>query len=251
MSKTYAAPGTPTAGKLRPAGNMAHTDRRFFGGMVIVLLLTVIGGFSRTYYFNSLVATPFALTGLLHWHGVLFSAWMLLLVAQTRLIAVRRPDLHRRMGYVGAALAVAMVVLATTVAITRTAAGVTVDRGVPPLVFMAVPLVGMVVFAALFGAALHVRRRGAAHKRLVILASLEIVTAAVARLPIVETWGPPGFFGVIDLFLVAIAFYDWRTLGRLHPATLWGGLFLIASQVGRLLLGGTAMWLSFAGWLTS
>lgn len=39
--------------------------------------------------------------------------------------------------------------------------------------------------------------------------------------------GPVGLFGGTDLFLIAIAVYDWRSRGRIHPATLWGGAFLI------------------------
>jgi hypothetical protein len=73
----------------------------------------------------------------------------------------------------------------------------------------------------------------------------------VSRLPLVEDWGPIGFFGVTDLFVVAIAVYDFRTSGRVHAATLWGGLFLIASQPLRLVIGGSSAWLSFAAWLTS
>jgi hypothetical protein len=125
------------------------------------------------------------------------------------------------------------------------------DRGVPPEVFLAVPLLGMLVFATLVGAALLPRRRSAAHKRLMLLATLELVTAAVSRLPVVDTWGPIGFFAVTDLFVVAIGVYDLTVLKRLHAATLWGGLFFIASQPLRLLIGSTAAWIAFAGWLTS
>jgi hypothetical protein len=39
-------------------------------------------------------------------------------------------------------------------------------------------------------------------------------------------------------------------LKKVHPATLWGGLFLIASQPLRLLVTATSTWTSFAGWLT-
>jgi hypothetical protein len=84
-----------------------------------------------------------------------------------------------------------------------------------------------------------------------LLATLEIVTAAVARLPFVENWGPIGFFGVIDLFVLAMLAYDLIALKRVHPATVWGGLFFVLSQPLRLLVGSSAAWLSFASWLTS
>lgn len=229
----------------------AQRERLFFGGMAILLAATVLAGFSRTYYLNDLAATPFPLSPLLHLHGAVYSAWMLLLVTQTTLIARGYVSWHRRLGFVGIAVAASMIGLGTAVAISRTASGVIMDRGAPPLVFLAVPLVGMLVFAILFGAAVLLRRRAAAHKRLIVLATLEIVTAAVSRLPLVEDWGPVGFFGVIDLFVVALIVYDRATLKRLHSATVWGGLLFVLSQPLRLIIGGSTPWLSFATWLTT
>jgi hypothetical protein len=238
------------AADLRDAG--ARGERLFFSGMAIAFALTAFAGFSRTYYLNGFADTPFALTPILHWHGALFTAWILLLVTQTSLVAAGRSALHRRLGAASVALAAAMVVLGVTVAVTRTSSGaMALPYGVPPLTFLAVPVIGMVVFAGLYAAALHLRARSAAHKRLMLLATLELVTAGVGRLPVVESWGPLGFFGVTDLFIVAIAGYDLASLKRLHPATLWGGLFFIASQPLRMVIGGTAAWTAFAAWLTS
>jgi hypothetical protein len=152
-----------------------------------------------------------------------------------------------------------MMALGAYVAITRTRAGLmAVVPGVPPLQFLVMSIATLVTFPTLLGLAVWFRKNAGVHKRLVLIATLELVMAAVGRLPgIFAPLGPigplgiPGLFTVTDLFLVAIAIHDWRTLGRVHPATLWGGLFLIASQPGRLIIGSTAMWMSFAGWLTS
>jgi hypothetical protein len=229
----------------------ARSDRRFFTSFAVVLLCTVFAGFSRTYYLNDLASSPFELTPALHWHGAVFTAWMLLLVVQTSLIATGRTTLHRRLGVLGGVLALAMIGLGIQVAISRTASGTIGDQGVPPLLFLAVPVVGMLVFGALVGAAVYFRRQPAIHKRLMMIATLELVTASVSRLPLVETWGPLGFFGVTDLFVAAMVAYDYVTLRRLHNATLWGSLFFVASQPVRLFVGGTSLWLGFAAWLTS
>ena len=79
----------------------------------------------------------------------------------------------------------------------------------------------------------------------------ELITAAIARLPGVVSLGPLGFFGLTDVLIVVIAIYDYHTRGRIHPATMWGGLFLVVSQPARLLVAGTAAWHSMAVWLTS
>lgn len=247
------ATASDTAAVVRgPHDAAARRERLFFSGMAVASLLTVLAGFSRSYYLNAWAASPFVMTPLLHWHGVVFTAWMLLLVMQTSLVAANRRDVHRRLGVAGVGLGIAMIVLGPMVAITRTASGLVADLGPPPLVFLAVPLVGMVVFAALFAAALYFTRRDlAAHKRLMLLATVEVVTAAVARLPVVDAWGPLGFFGVTNLFVLALVAYDFLIRKRVHPATLWGGLFLVASQPLRLMIGGSEAWMAFAGWLTS
>jgi hypothetical protein len=176
---------------------------------------------------------------------------MVLLLAQTSLIAASKTAWHRRLGVAGAVLGVLMMAAGAYVAITRARMGLTTPPppGLTPAVVLTLPLATLVVFPALFAAALWFRRRTDVHKRLVVIATLELVTAAVARWPVISTLGPVAFFGLTDLFVVALAAYDLKTRGRLHPATLWGGLFLIASQPLRLAVGFTAPWESFVNWL--
>ena len=83
-----------------------------------------------------------------------------------------------------------------------------------------------------------------------LLATIAVLTAAIARLPYVLPLGPLAFFGLTDLLVLAAMAYDRWTRGRVHPALLWGGLFLIASQPLRMAIGGTGTWLAFATWLT-
>jgi hypothetical protein len=230
-----------------------HPDRLFFGGMSLLIALTVLAGFGPSYFFRSAVEAPRALSGLMHAHGAAFTAWIVLLLAQNALVLANRRDLHRLLGFAGVGLAVVMVVLGTQLAIDEAAKGMLGGFGKPnPIAvpFLAVPLATtVVVFPLLFGAAVYFRKHTATHKRLVLLATLDLMTAAVARLPGVTT--PLGFFGITDLFWVAMLVYDFKTLGRAHAATLWGGAILIGSQVGRVLLMDTSAWLSFAQWLVA
>ena len=55
--------------------------------------------------------------------------------------------------------------------------------GVPPLSFLAVPLATVIVFPALIGAALAWRRQPELHKRLMLIGTLELLPAGVARWP--------------------------------------------------------------------
>jgi len=223
----------------------------FFFGMAIAVAATVATGFAPTYYLKPLFAAP-ALPLFLQIHGALFTAWVLLFVAQTSLVAANRTDLHRRLGVVGAVLAVTMVISGPAVAIesarlARPALGVLARAS--PLFVLVIPLASVVVFAILVGLGLYYRQRPDAHKRLMLLATLALLPPALGRIRILNAVGPQAFFGVTVLFIVAVVAYDYSTRRRVHAVSLWGGLFLAVSFPGRIALGHTDAWLTFARWL--
>jgi uncharacterized membrane protein YozB (DUF420 family) len=230
----------------------ASSEHRFFTGIACVLLAAVLLGFARSFFLRPLFpGWPSAAEPIFYLHGVLFTAWIVLFVVQASLVAQGRTDLHRRVGPWGAALALAMVVLGTLGALVaaRRATGFT-GVAVPPLQFLAVPLFDMLMFALFVALAVAWRRRAQHHKRLMLLATISITTAAIARWPGVLPLGPLAFFGITDLFIVALALWDRRSLGRVHAATLWGGLALVLSQALRLAVSGSEPWLGFARWAT-
>jgi len=47
---------------------------------------------------------------------------------------------------------------------------------------------------------------------------------------------------------VAIVAWDLASRGRIHPATLWGGLAIVVSQPLRLVLSSTEAWAAVARW---
>jgi hypothetical protein len=122
---------------------------------------------------------------------------------------------------------------------------------VTPLAFLAVPLIDMMMFGGLVGTALALRRRPAAHKRLMLLATLGLLTPAVARLPIdgLRGAGLPVFFGVMILCVLLAVAIDTARNRRLHPAFAWGAAIVVVSVPLRLLFAQTAAWQSIAGWL--
>lgn len=230
---------------------VGRRGRLFYTGMAVVAAAIVFAGFARTYYLRDLFRRP-PLVPLVHLHGILFTSWLVLLLSQVTLVAAKRTDLHRRLGAVGAVLAVLMIGVGTITAIHAAKRGFVVPGGPPPLVFLVIPMFDILVFSILVAAAFYYRRQSETHKRLMLLATIAILPPAIARLPFafILATGPLAFFGLADLVLVACIFYDIVAHRRLHPAYLWGGLVLIASQPLRLALGGTGTWLAFAHWLT-
>ena len=231
-------------------------DRLFYGGMAIVMGLTVFAGFAPTYYLRLFADGPNAtfsggpFTPLVHLHGVLFTGWVLLFIVQTALVSSRRIVVHRRLGAAGAVLAAAMVVVGTFTAITNAARG-SAPPGADPLAFLVIPLFDMVLFATFVTAALALRRDKETHKRLMLLAYVSIVVAAVARLPGVLPYGPLAFFGLTFLFVVAAGIYDFLERRRVHKVYVWGGALILVSVPLRLAISGTGAWREFAELLTS
>lgn len=222
---------------------------RLYTWFAAIAALVVFAGFARTYFLKDVFGTP-ALSGLVHLHGLVMTAWFSLLVVQTQLVEAHRVDLHRRLGILGAVLALLVVVVGATTAIAAAHRGV--SPGPPPLVFLVVPLGDILVFTVLVTAGLSLRRRSpASHKRLMLLASLGILSAAFARIPLgfIQSGGPLAFFGLTDLCLVVCVAIDSIRHGRLHPAFGWGAAFVIASHPLRLMLAGTPAWMQFATWL--
>jgi hypothetical protein len=229
----------------------------FYSGMAIAMALAVLIGFGPTFYLRSFFGAPVtvsgatALTPLAQLHGVVFTAWVLLFVVQTALVAQRRVSVHRRLGVAGAILAAIMVVVGTITATTAAARG-SAPPGVDALVFLVVPLTDMVLFAGFVTAAVLQRRNREAHKRLMLLAYICIIVAAVARFPIpgLIAMGPLAFFGLTFVFVLAGMVYDYVSRGRVHPVYVWGGALFAASVPLRLMLAGTGAWRAFAEAIT-
>jgi hypothetical protein len=221
------------------------SDRLFFTGMALASALTLFFGFLPSYFHRS--AELPALTPLYQLHGALFTAWVALLVAQTALVAGRRTDIHRALGVAGAVLAavVFIVGIAVSVETLRRNGG---PPGGDPRKFFAIPLGDIIVFGALVSAAVVQRRRAEAHKRLMLLATISLLTAAVGRfLRQVGMSGAPNLFLGTDVFVLVLVLYDLASRGRVHPATLWGGAMIVGFKpLLYYVLTGTPAWLALA-----
>lgn len=231
------------------AATERQRDRRFFTGMAVASLLTVAIGFGPTYYLRGAFGAP-PLSTLVHLHGIVFTSWIVLFLTQTSLIAAGRADLHRRLGVAGGVLALLMLVVGYLTAVEGARLGVTRPGGPPPLAFLAVPIGTLMVFAILVGSGLYNRRRSQTHKRLMLLATIALLTPAIARMRFIGEGGPPVAIGGTCLFVVACLIYDRTAHGRVHSAFLWGGLFVMLSLPLRMAIGRTDAWLSVAQWLT-
>jgi hypothetical protein len=225
-------------------------DHVFFSGMALLLLATVFVGFARTYYLAGVFQAPLP-SFIIHLHGAVFSCWILLLVTQTSLISAGRVDIHRRLGIAGFLLACVMValgVLAATDSLLRHGG----PPGRDPQAFYIIPLTDMAVFATLVFFAFRARFTPATHKRLILVATIGLTIAAIARWPLALVSRNPVRAALFSyIFLLMMVAYDLWSTRKFHRATLWAGALLIFVQQIRIPLGSTSAWHSFASWVQS
>ncbi|MDQ3220811.1 MAG: hypothetical protein M3Q26_08715, partial [Acidobacteriota bacterium] len=172
-----------------------RATRRFFIFVAVLFPLLVLLGFARTYYLRAFLDGPPVPTLLVHLHGLVMTAWIVLFATQVWLISSRRIRLHQKLGIAGVFLGIVIIVVGLLTAVASAARGGGVP-GIPPLAFLAVPFFDIVVFAILLAGAVYYRRQPANHKRLILLTILNFLPPAVARIPIVslQSLGPIWFF---------------------------------------------------------
>jgi hypothetical protein len=223
-------------------------DRLFFTGMMLAMALTAFAGFAPSFYLRRADFAGPPLTTFVMFHGALMTVWMLGGVLQALLIAARATPQHRTLGWIFAGLALLIVLTGPHVGIEAIRRGA-VPPGLTAEQFLVLPFAGAVMFAVFVGLGVIKRNNAQAHKRLMLLASIAILDAAVARMPGMLEAGPLVFFALADLFIVAGIAYDIMSRGRIHPVWIYGGFAIVISQVARLVLSATAPWASFVHYM--
>jgi hypothetical protein len=239
----------------RPLSSRPVPERsRFYVAIALIAAAIVFLGFVRTFFFNAFFAHGYLGT-LRIVHGTVFSLWLVLLLAQTTLVARKRTDIHRRLGVFGFVLASLMIIVGLMMAFNAAKYGFHGPGLPPPLIFVAVPFFDIVVFATLIAAAFYYRRQPEIHKRLIIVATISILPPALARFcllsPVMMKTLPFSAFIAAYLILIGCVLYDYSKTKSLQRAWLWGGLLFVVSFPLRMLIASTTAWQSFARWVIS
>jgi hypothetical protein len=220
--------------------------------MAIAATAVVFGGFAPTYYFRPIAhairyprgqVVSSALPLLIHAHALVSTAWLLLLITQTWLVAADRVGTHRKVGVAGAGLGLGLVVLGVLTALRGARDGW--NPGGPfrdSIGFLAVTLGDVFLFSAFVAAALYYRRRPDWHKRLMLLGTLAgLMWPAITRMPLIAPH-PVRMFGVLIALIVALPIRDYLAQRRLHPASTWGAFLILLSFPTRVAIGNSGVW---------
>jgi hypothetical protein len=233
---------------------MAAVERsRFYPLIAISLAVFTIVAFSRTYYLRFLSDLP-PMTVLVHLHGLVFTAWLAVFVAQTRLVAAHRVDLHMKLGIAGAILAV-LVVLVTVATIAANAAIPRVrPSGLSPAQFTAIALTSTALFAVFIALGIAWRKRAALHKRLMVLATIAVLSPPTSRLLTMlglREYSPYLVWLGSALFIAWCLVRDWRRDRLVHPAYVIGGLVILASWPLRTMMARSEWYRPIGEWLAN
>lgn len=201
--------------------------RYFYLCMSLVFAALVIVGFGRTVNANLLHANP--PRPLLLWiHGAAFSTWVVFFIAQSALVRTRNVSVHRLLGWFGASLAAMMVVLGLAIAVVMTRFDTVVlqQKGVDA--FLSIPIVDMISFGTCIALAIHWRKKPEYHRRLVFIASCQLMDAAIGRFDFM--FNHALFFPAVDCLIVLGMVRDWMVDNRVHKVYVYALPSLIVLQ---------------------
>ena len=201
------------------------SERKFYSRMALFLVVVVLLGFSPSFYLRNVVPSyprpnP-TLPPAVILHGLVFTSWMALIVAQTQLIAARKHAVHMQLGTLGMLLAILMIPVMYLTAVWQVARA-NQPPFTDPLTWTIIPLAVIVPFAVLVWNGWAHRRDVQFHKRMMLSAAIIVVMGpAIGRLPL----APPTLLGgsiqlILGLALfIPLFLWDRRTIGHVHPAT--------------------------------
>lgn len=169
---------------------------------------------------------------------------------------------HRAFGLAGISLATLMLTLGMALTIATLRHRLNAGDGDAARSFAIVSFTQVSMFFGFFVAAIANIERPQWHKRLMIVATLAALGAAIQRIVIIYRTGhprgldppaPPVFSSlyaslIVCVILLAIMVWERRTSKRTHPAWAIGLAVILGVVLLRIPISQTSAWLAFAQW---
>jgi hypothetical protein len=196
-----------------------------------------------------------------HAHGIAMSLWLALLITQASLMRAGNRALHRRLGLVSYALVPIIVIV--TIRFVHYTVREAPNLGDYGLFFVALVVMTLVTFVALFALAMLYRKQPAVHARFMLSTLFPLFPPVTDRLiarfmPAVIDWVPRigggeilqvAGFVIADTILVGLAVWDWSAnRRRVFPVAL---AIVVAGQAAILNFHRFGFWQAFGSWFVS
>ncbi len=229
----------------QPSISLRWVEKYFYLCMSLLIAAVVIYGFSHTVENKLIHANP--RRPILLWvHAILFSSWVAFYITQSVLVRIRKVELHRTLGWAGAALGTSMIVVGPWVAVLMARFDTSQLHRANRDAFLIVPLSDMAAFAICFGLAILWRKVPERHRRLMLIATCVLTGAAFGRIAVMHS--PLSFYGGVDGLILLGALRDLAVSRRIHTVYLIAIPLLVAAQTAaaQVFLHRSAFWISIA-----
>ncbi len=223
-------------------------DRDFFLLILAAIWALVLAGFVPD-MLEHLTGKHAHFAPVVYFHGLAFFGWLMLLTAQLSLARSGQRALHMRLGVLAVLFIPLMVVLSIWTGLVMAAR----EMGTPDSnpAFQILTFILASNFAIIASAGFLLRKNAAAHRRLMLLATVFISSAGSARLlaPQLSKLTGNGVLPfmiqnyVMDWFLVAtIVIFDFVTRRRLQPEFMLAACFGIGTELLTSVIYNAAAW---------
>ena len=214
----------------------------FFFWMTLAMCLFVFAGFGIHSFLPALRGDFPPAPPIVHLHGAVFVAWMLLLLLQSALVCSGNVRLHRALGTWGIAQGTATILIGLMMQLVASGRGYAAGRpaGTDGLYLGLLAFLG---FAVMFTLAIRNRTRLDIHRRMILFAMLPVIPPGVNRF-----WANalglddpvPTFWLYLTLWSMAAAIlvHQWRRTGGIDRYSAFGaGWILVQGVVHEAVVG--------------
>lgn len=213
------------------------TDRRIARAIFVFVMTVILAGFARNFYLRAWFGTR-ELIPTAWLHGIVMSLWLMLFAIQVGLVACRRVDLHRKVGVLGAGLAVLIFAVGVLTIVVRARIAIPgASLSQLSLLFVAFDGLSLLLFAVLVVYALRQRARSDLHRRAMTMAMVALLPPAFGRLVAYVAHDHIEIL-VLGLMcatvLVCVAIDSLRS-GRVYRISLVPGLLIMGANVATYL----------------
>ena len=222
-----------------------RSDDVFFPVMSLVIFGVVFFGFAQSYFLAGMVRAKLP-NVLVHIHGAIFVSWILLLIVQNFLVAARKVKWHMTLGVLGLVLPPLMVVFGVLTLFDSIRRNAT---GLPPQLLLVGDSEELILFAILIAWAMIVRRKPAAHKRLMILGTMAILGPAINRWPFPDAIRLPATLALTLVLPLIVVAYDLWSMRRVQRETLIGTSLIVVVALTLIPVVNLPIWQPVVRWI--
>lgn len=217
----------------------------FFTAIAIIGIIAILVGFSKTFIIPLVSGTKtWPLT--IYAHAFFVFGWVIIFLTQSLLIQNKKYKIHIFIGRWAAFIAVGAAISIIPASLFQVERELKEGLGQTAISSIVGSLASATMFLILVTLGILNRKRPQVHKRFMLLATIILIWPAWFRwrhyFPSVER--PDIWFAVVlsDSLILVAFIWDWLKNKYIHPALLYGGLFIIAENVMEILLFDSKGW---------